>query len=557
MSGSPPLPPNPHREAVYRESRPFQASRQDAYGGESVVPGHPRGPLPAFGQLPPMQIGARPVSMHDRERRPSPYAHGDDSAAHQRPYSPQTYHARTENSYSGSATTSLAGPTFPGSAPQQGGSANSETTPRSSPKAQRKTKGHVASACVPCKRAHLRCDAQRPCSRCISNGKDDACVDVQHKKRGRPRLRDDREPRFDTSRYAHADDSASRRSSLYSPATSSGPSYEDALRRNQSYRVIKSQPSEAEIPDYHGIERHHMNSTFPHTTASSTGRDQDPVAFLTLDLTIANASEPFFEMLGSRDIIGRRLLEIVSAHERDRLAALQTSLQAEQNQREPKYLPPIFIREETDHVVRSLPLSADALSRFRLDRFETITFLTANGQLKPCLNRIGLAKEGSIYFVILRPELSTHRPHDTTQAFRPRNVPPAAQPVPRPPISPYSATREPVARQPLEVAHGHRQFENSSQGLSSLNQGPPSVHSSRTYAGLPASRIESVNTHPGLVPRSELPSHRPPPHEFQLPPIRMTPQPASQHAPAWQRDDRSGRVDIGRILDGPAPPRRE
>ncbi|KAL5329865.1 hypothetical protein ACEPPN_003385 [Leptodophora sp. 'Broadleaf-Isolate-01'] len=27
-----------------------------------------------------------------------------------------------------------------------------------SPKQQRKTKGHVASACVPCKRAHLRCD---------------------------------------------------------------------------------------------------------------------------------------------------------------------------------------------------------------------------------------------------------------------------------------------------------------------------------------------------------------------------------------------------------------
>lgn len=30
----------------------------------------------------------------------------------------------------------------------------------SSPKAQRKGKGHVASACVPCKRAHLRCDGR-------------------------------------------------------------------------------------------------------------------------------------------------------------------------------------------------------------------------------------------------------------------------------------------------------------------------------------------------------------------------------------------------------------
>jgi hypothetical protein len=31
-----------------------------------------------------------------------------------------------------------------------------ENQPMTSPKSQRKTKGHVASACVPCKRAHLR-----------------------------------------------------------------------------------------------------------------------------------------------------------------------------------------------------------------------------------------------------------------------------------------------------------------------------------------------------------------------------------------------------------------
>ncbi|KAK9451482.1 uncharacterized protein V1518DRAFT_14015 [Limtongia smithiae] len=31
----------------------------------------------------------------------------------------------------------------------------------------------------------------RPCQRCVNLGKQDTCVDVQHKKRGRPRLRDD------------------------------------------------------------------------------------------------------------------------------------------------------------------------------------------------------------------------------------------------------------------------------------------------------------------------------------------------------------------------------
>ncbi|KAI9301720.1 hypothetical protein BJ944DRAFT_271048 [Cunninghamella echinulata] len=49
---------------------------------------------------------------------------------------------------------------------------------------------HVRTACVNCKKAHLACDAERPCKRCISVGKTDSCYDIQHKKRGRPKIRD-------------------------------------------------------------------------------------------------------------------------------------------------------------------------------------------------------------------------------------------------------------------------------------------------------------------------------------------------------------------------------
>ena len=58
-----------------------------------------------------------------------------------------------------------------------------------SPRATRRTKAHVASACVNCKKKHLRCDAARPCRRCISTGKEATCQDVEHKKRGRPPLK--------------------------------------------------------------------------------------------------------------------------------------------------------------------------------------------------------------------------------------------------------------------------------------------------------------------------------------------------------------------------------
>lgn len=41
-----------------------------------------------------------------------------------------------------------------------------------SPKAVRKTKAHVPSACVNCKKKHLRCDSARPCRRCVQSGKE-------------------------------------------------------------------------------------------------------------------------------------------------------------------------------------------------------------------------------------------------------------------------------------------------------------------------------------------------------------------------------------------------
>merc|ERR1711881_295174 len=77
----------------------------------------------------------------------------------------------------------------------------------SAPRAQRttrRTKAHVAKACQNCKKAHLSCDEQRPCTRCVASGKQATCVDVEHKKRGRPRLRDDREQRLEQAAAAAA-----------------------------------------------------------------------------------------------------------------------------------------------------------------------------------------------------------------------------------------------------------------------------------------------------------------------------------------------------------------
>lgn len=51
----------------------------------------------------------------------------------------------------------------------------------SSGRGGRKSKAHVASACINCKRAHLSCDVQRPCARCVASGKQ-----VRSKERSTP-----------------------------------------------------------------------------------------------------------------------------------------------------------------------------------------------------------------------------------------------------------------------------------------------------------------------------------------------------------------------------------
>lgn len=45
------------------------------------------------------------------------------------------------------------------------------TTGSTSSRGGRKSKAHVASACINCKRAHLSCDVNRPCARCVASGK--------------------------------------------------------------------------------------------------------------------------------------------------------------------------------------------------------------------------------------------------------------------------------------------------------------------------------------------------------------------------------------------------
>ena len=154
-------------------------------------------------------------------------------------------------------------------------------------KSTRRTKAHVASACVNCKKKHLGCDPARPCRRCVLAGKavsicvfpmnslirfvssaalspknleltnvisKSSCVDVTHKKRGRPPLKaEDSSMRSYTTHADHPTVPAESQSTI-------APSHR-ALHRPTSSRELRP------MTDLHAI-----NS--PSSTASRAPRGQ-------------------------------------------------------------------------------------------------------------------------------------------------------------------------------------------------------------------------------------------------------------------------------------------
>ncbi|CAG8591231.1 7356_t:CDS:2 [Gigaspora margarita] len=77
---------------------------------------------------------------------------------------------------------------------------------------KRTNKTHVPSACVNCKRAHLACDALN---------KVDTCIDIKHKKRGRPKLKDKKPHPYNT--HATGDAKTWVSSTQFLPPTTTNP----------------------------------------------------------------------------------------------------------------------------------------------------------------------------------------------------------------------------------------------------------------------------------------------------------------------------------------------
>lgn len=157
---SPPSPPRiPHHEPV--------SSIRDAQVSASAAPRSSPSPMStlALAATAPASPFYDPIRRHYEIDRPlpghalhMPSAHQQEQASHNIP-GPSTFQP---GPYS----------LQPTSQPfVQSASSTSSVHHSTSSRGGRKSKAHVASACINCKRAHLSCDVGRPCTRCVASGK--------------------------------------------------------------------------------------------------------------------------------------------------------------------------------------------------------------------------------------------------------------------------------------------------------------------------------------------------------------------------------------------------
>jgi len=276
-----------------------------------------------------------------------------------------------------------------------------------------------------------------------------------------------------------------------------------------------------------------------------------------MEMQIAKTTQNFSETIGLQPVVSRKLQEIVSANDRDKVLRLQRSFEEERREREPNYLPPIYLAKfEEDRVIQSVGFGPEEIGQVRTDYQEIFTFPGSDGQQRAFNVRLGLAKREATYFIILMLQVPAtpqqyqqpassrflresysrdsqygYQQPPQQQAYGPNQGPSFA---PNPgfgdPRGEMSAYRTPGPLGPnIPQSANMSSFGQSQQARPEYPQGQPSFQ----------------------TPRSELPQatqqHQ---HDLQLPPIRDQ---GSSADPMRRRDDRSGRVDIGGLLEKPDP----
>lgn len=356
--------------------------------------------------------------------------------------------------------------------------------------------------------------------------------------------------------------------SLYGPTdTSMAPSFGDPIQRPGSYRVLKSQGdgpvTHRSMEQQSPVDPNVYGGSIPSTPRMLLS--QEPIcAYLTMEMHIAKATQGFGETIGVQPVVSRKLHDIVSVSDRDKVFRLQRGFEDERRVREPNYLPPIYLKYEEDRVIQSVGFGPEEMNQFRVDRQEMITFQALDGQQRTFQIRFGLAKKDSTYFIIVVLNLPAtpqtyHQPSPFSREAYSRDFQYGYQSQPayqQNPIAPSFMPNPqfndvhgsvPAYRPPGSLGPNNPPATN----VPPFTQAAPRPDYSQGQNSYQTARgdIQHAQSHPQPQVQAQAQSqhHR----DFQLPPIRDHRDQRGENS-SGRRDDR-GRFDIGGLLENSDP----
>ena len=235
---------------------------------------------------------------------------------------------------------------------------------------------------------------------------------MQHKKRGRPRLRDDKE-------FGRSEEGRPAPTQLLGALPTSGSeafpqqsTFPSSHRATDPLRVLRrSDPEPGDISNVHpqssatggrptSVGSYGGVAPSPYSAGPSSAYQSLPVAFLNLDLVILKSNQAFQELVSFLgDIRGKSLADLLETRQADVLHRMRNELRDERDQREPAYMAPITPLGQ-DPVQSVAERDVDHVSQGYTDRPFLLNFRLPNGQYQSLQTQIRLAKT-SLYFVTL------------------------------------------------------------------------------------------------------------------------------------------------------------
>ena len=224
----------------------------------------------------------------------------------------------------------------------------------------------------------------------------DTCFDVQHKKRGRPRLREER-----PLRSQRPDEPNVKRSQTVpeGPGPSSHISAEQFQGQLQQTFLLGES-----VPFSQSRKRGISNLQTPSSLLKEqypTFTGSKPFCLLDLDFSVIKSNELFENYIRAQGSIrGRNITEFLDLQSRDLMQSIKAQIHQERSQSDPAYLPPIrnLIEHETVQSITQADL--ETVTRGFSERNIRIVFSGANGQSNTITCQVQLAKK-NVFFVVL------------------------------------------------------------------------------------------------------------------------------------------------------------